>query len=166
MNVLPNLLIFSVFNPARTEQENTQIHTEILKNLKETGTPVKELHGVFEGQHELSILVMGFEHRDLVEMLMREHNQLSYLESHNDRESYLVFPGLRNERVSLGKLLSVSPITATRTSNYSYDPEANTYWTTTSELVRLGGSDREGTTTSELVRLGGSDRKLAGGAHA
>lgn len=128
MNLKPNVLIFSVFQKSRTLSVNQLAHKQIFKLLEEQGLPVLHLSGRYDGNEELSILVEGFEHRATVERLCKEFNQECYLESHNDRASFLVFPD--GSKQSIGTLVAVSESEAETLGSYSYNPVVDQYYVT------------------------------------
>jgi hypothetical protein len=128
MNIKSNVLIFSVFQKGLPELVNKMAHTQILSILKRQGFPVLELQGRYNGAEELSILVDGFEHRDTVARLCSEFNQECYLESHNDRATFLVFPN--GDTQSIGTLTGVSKQEAEAVGSYSYNPIIDQYFVT------------------------------------
>lgn len=126
MNILPNILIFSVFQKSRDMQLNAATHSRVLMELHRRNLPVMELYGKYDGKEELSILVQGFEHREVVETLCAQFNQECYLESHNDRFTSLVYPDGRRQHI--GKLQGVSKEEAERNGSYSYNPRVDAYY--------------------------------------
>lgn len=128
MNIKPNVLIFSVFQAGLPELVNRMAHTQILSLLKRQGYPVLELQGRYNGADELSILVDGFQHRDLVERMCLEFKQECYLESHNDRATFLVFPN--GDKQAIGTLTPVSKQEAEAVGSFSYNPIADQHFVT------------------------------------
>lgn len=126
MNILPNILIVSVFQRGVNRNQNVDTHIAVMQTLKDTGIPHVELQGKYNGIEELSILIPGFEHRPVVEKLVKTFNQDSYLESHNDRETFLIFANGDTEYI--GKLVSVSKEEAERAGAYSYNPLVDAYY--------------------------------------
>lgn len=126
MNVLPNILIVSVFQRGVNRNQNVDTHIQVMQTLKDTGIPYVELQGKYNGIEELSILIPGFEYRPVVEKLVKTFNQESYLESHNDRSTSLVYAD--GEREYIGKLVSVSKEEAERAGAYSYNPLVDAYY--------------------------------------
>lgn len=120
MNLKPDILIVSVFQTAKTESENQSAHNKVLTVLKSEGIPCIELLGRYNGVNEKSILLEGFENRRLVERLAKEFNQECYLESHNDRATFLVYQD--GTRQSIGTLTAVSQDEAEQAIGYSYNP--------------------------------------------
>lgn len=128
MNLKPNVLIFSVFQKGLPELVNQMAHKQLFAILERQGFPVLALSGRYNGVNELSILIEGFQHRETVERLCKEFNQESYLESHNDRATFLVYPDGRRE--SIGTLTPVSKTEAKASSGYSYNPVVDQYFVT------------------------------------
>lgn len=128
MNLNPNILIFSVFQKTNTHELNVTNHNKILRALKGYGIPVIELQGKYNGADEMSLLISGFEHRAVVEVLCKDFNQECYLESHNDRDTNLVFPD--GSRQNIGKLVPVTKEEAEVNGSYSYDPQVGQYFVT------------------------------------
>lgn len=126
--ILPNILIFSVYQSKLSQALNFDTHNEVMQALKGAGVPVLELDGVYNGSSEKSILVDGFEHRATVERLCKTFNQECYLESHNDRATSLVYPD--GSRVAIGTLQNVSEVEAKQNGSYSYNPKADAYFVT------------------------------------
>lgn len=126
MNILPNILIVSVFQKSVNRNANIDTHIQTLKMLHDTGIPHIELQGKYNGVEELSILIQGFEYRSVVEQLVKSFNQESYLESHNDRETFLVYAD--GEREYIGKLAGVTKQEAERNGSYSYNPLSDSYY--------------------------------------
>lgn len=132
MNILPNIMIFSVYRKHINNESNERAHRGILNTFQSMGIPCMELDGKFKNVHEKSILVTGFEHRQAVERACAFFDQECYLESHSDRSSFLVYPD--NSRVSVGKLISVPKAEALLLDNYSYNPVVDQYFVTKSDF--------------------------------
>ena len=128
MNINPNILIFSVFQKGLPEIVNRMAHDQFLEILEREGFPVLSLSGRYNGVDELLILIENFDHREIVERLCREFNQESYLESHNDGTTFLVYPDGRRELI--GKMTHVSETEAKAASSYSYSPLRDQYFVT------------------------------------
>lgn len=128
MDTRPNILIVSAFQKGQTLLENTNKHNEAVEVLRSRLVPFKVLQGKYNGVTELSILVSGFEHRELVESISKSNNQECYLESHNDRTTNLVYPD--GARVSIGVLTGVTKDEAESVGSYSYDPLVDQYFVT------------------------------------
>lgn len=126
MNLKPNILIFSVFQNSVSKKQNEINHNEVLKAIQDKGISAMELQGRYNGSNELSILVSGFEHRALVEHTCKAFNQESYLESHNDRATFLIYKDGRRE--SIGTLTPVSKEEAESSIGYSYNPLVDQYF--------------------------------------
>lgn len=128
MNIKSNILIVSVFQSKLSQALNHDTHREVLKALKDSGVPVLELQGRYNGVNELSILVDGFEHRSTVERIAKTFNQECYLESHNDRATFLVYPDGRRE--SIGTLTPVSKQEAEQVGSFSYNAVIDQHFVT------------------------------------
>ena len=128
MNVKSNVLIFSVFQKSSSLVSNATSHARVVKGLQAQNIPFVELRGKYEGVEELSILVEGFSHRPLVESLCKEFKQECYLESHNDRASFLVFPN--GDKTAVGTLQGVTKEVAEAHGSYSYNPLVGQHYVT------------------------------------
>lgn len=128
MNLKPNILIVSVFQKSQTLEENTNSHKYVMQVLKANGIPCLTLHGKYDGSEELSILFDGFEYRDIVEKIAKTHKQECYLESHNDRATFLVYPDGTTK--SIGTLVPVSKEEAEVAGSYSYNPRVDQHFIT------------------------------------
>lgn len=126
MNLKPNILIFSVFQNSVSKKQNEINHNEVLKAVQDKGLTAMELQGRYNGSNELSILVSGFEHRALVEHTCKAFNQESYLESHNDRATFLIYKDGRRE--SIGTLTNVSQSEEEASNAFSYNPISGQYF--------------------------------------
>lgn len=129
MNLQPNIMVFSVYQ--KDALYNDIEHNLVIERLAVAKVPYKVLLGLYKGVTEQSILVQGFEHRGTVEALCAEYNQQCYLESHNDRMSFLVFPNGTKQKVGILKTLSASD--ALKQECYSFCPELNQYYVTIME---------------------------------
>lgn len=128
MNTRPNILIVSAFQKGQTLLENTNKHNETVGMLSARMIPFKVLQGRYNGIDELSILVSGFEHRELVENIAKSNSQECYLESHNDRSTFLVFPD--GSKQGIGVLTGATKEEAEAVGAYSYDPQEGLYFVT------------------------------------
>lgn len=126
MNLKPNVLIFSVFQKTVAKHVNEMAHLQLFSALKSEGLPVLELKGKYEGSDELSILIEGFQYRDYVERICKIFNQECYLESHNDRTTFLVYPDGRS--VNIGTLTPVSKSEAMEKGSYSFSEAVGQYY--------------------------------------
>ncbi len=127
MNTKPNILIFSVFQSKLSYDQNMMNHNGVTDYLTKKEIYFKILTGVYENNSEMSILV-DFNQRSLVEELVKTFNQECYLESHNDRASFLIFND--KDKRFIGTLTNVSQSEAIASNNYSYDFENNQYFIT------------------------------------
>lgn len=128
MNIRPEIMIVSVFQKNSTYRLNLDRHNETIDFLKLKNIPHLELHGRYEGIEERSILIEGFKHRSLVEDLAKTFKQECYLESHNDRATFLVFPYGKTKFI--GTLVPVSEVEAKALGNYSWNPVSDQYFVT------------------------------------
>ncbi len=128
MNIYNNILIFSVFQKGQTWEANRNAHVKAMQFLKTSLIPHMELTGRYDGNDELSILVDGFKYRDVVAMFCKANNQECYLESHNDRATFLVFPDGKVQ--GIGRLTGVSKEEAMGAIGYSYNPLVDQYFIT------------------------------------
>lgn len=128
MNLKPNILIFSVFQKNATPEVNKDIHSSVLYVLLDQKLPAMELKGRYNGTDESSILIQGFEHREVVERLCKEFGQECYLESHNDRATFLVFPD--GSKKYIGVLTPVDENEAQQVGSYSYNEAVGQFYIT------------------------------------
>ena len=121
MNLKQNILIFSVYQSDKELSVNLAAHNNLMDYLKRNSYPVSEVQGSYKGIPEKSILVVDFEHRSIVEDFVKAYNQESYLESHNDRSSNLIFSD--GTKQAIGKLVSVPRDEALQNDSYSYNDQ-------------------------------------------
>lgn len=126
--MLPNIMIFSVFNFDVNKDVNEIAHSVLLDNLKAHDIPHIELLGMYKGREEKSILISGFEHREIVESTCKAFRQECYLESYHDRACALVYPD--GKRVSVGTMTAVSKAEAQAQDSFSYNPVGDQYFIT------------------------------------
>jgi hypothetical protein len=126
MNTKPNILIFSMYKTNESVDTNINRHKYAIKVLLRYKVSFSEVIGYYNNKSEQSIIVHGFEHRELIEMLCDYSNQDCYLESHNDRSTFLVYPDERREYI--GVLKPVSQRDAEKSGNYTYHPYLNQYY--------------------------------------
>ena len=128
MNIKSNILIVSAFHKDLPYEVNRANHVKAVRYLKDVGAPHVVLTGKYEGIEEPSILVEGFENRVCVEEIAKAFNQECYLESHNDRATFLVFPN--GSKQAIGTLVPVSKEEAEKADGYSYNPVVDQYYVT------------------------------------
>lgn len=126
MNIKANILIFSVFDQSRTNNENLDNHSKVIERLNALKISYKVLDGVYYGSKEKSILLHDTQaNRSTVEIILKWFNQDCYLESGSDRTSSLVYP---DHKEYLGVLREIDKEMASQLDSYSFDPSSNTYW--------------------------------------
>jgi hypothetical protein len=103
-------------------------HYSVLRYLADEGIDAIELQVRYGGVDERSILVVGSDHRSTVEELCQVYKQQCYLESHNDRGTYLVFKNGAKDYV--GQLEPVSDGEALKLDAWSYRPDIKQYYAT------------------------------------
>jgi hypothetical protein len=128
MNYKPSIFIFSVYQANQCAAVNEGEHKSVLANLKRLGLRVIELEGCYNRTVEQSILIEGLDTRSTVEELCKFYNQECYLESHSDRNVFLVFPNGTVE--SIGKFVPVSQSRAFQYESWSYNSSINQYFIT------------------------------------
>ena len=121
-------LIFSVYLSSENEETNAHNHEAVMQRVKQMQIPHIELYGRYNGAQEASILVDGFEQRGLVEALVKEFSQESYLESHSDGSTFLIFAD--GGRQHIGQFIAVSESEAKASGSYSYNPDIGQYFIT------------------------------------
>lgn len=78
MNHQQSVLIFSTFQSGQTSTLNVTYHNELIGFLQSEKIPHIEAQGHYKGERELSIIVPT-RYESLVQKLMRDHNQETYL---------------------------------------------------------------------------------------
>ncbi len=122
------ILIFSVYQTNKSQDENHASHIKTLESLKSSGVPCLELLGRYNEVNETSILIEGLEYSFLVKHLCKQFNQECYLESNESRHTSLVYPN--NTRLDIGRLIPVSKVEAETLGNWSYNETVNQYYIT------------------------------------
>ena len=138
MNTQRNFLIFSVFLSSENDDTNAHNHEAVMQRVKQMQIPHIELYGRYQGAQEASILVDGFEQRGLVEALVKEFSQESYLESHSDGSTFLIFAD--GGRQYIGQFIAVSEEQAKASGSYSYNPDIGQYFVTQLPKVAAKGA--------------------------
>lgn len=122
------ILIFSVYQTIKSQDENQASHIKTLETLRASGVPCIEIKGRYNGTDETSILVNGLEYSFLVKYLCRQFKQECYLESNESRYTSLVFPD--GTKQAIGQLVPVSKEDAEKLGNWSYNETVNQYYIT------------------------------------
>lgn len=132
MNSQRPFLIFSVYLSSKDDKINIYNHEAVMKMLKKRQIPYVELYGRYMWEQEESILVDGFEHRELVEDIVKAFGQESYLESHGDGSTFLIFTDdvFKGCRKYIGQFIAVSEEQAKASRSYSYNPNIGQYFIT------------------------------------
>ena len=128
MNSQRPFLIVSVYLSSENEETNAHNHEAVMQRVKQMQIPHIELYGRYNGAQEASILVDGFQHRSLVEALVLKFSQESYLESHSDGSTFLIFAD--GGRQYIGQFIAVSEEQAKASGSYSYNPDIGQYFVT------------------------------------
>lgn len=128
MNIQRRFLIVSVFLTSENEETNKHNHKTVVQRFKDKQLAFIELQGKYNGIPEQSLLIDGFEYRALVERLAKEYSQESYLESHSDGSTFLIFTNGSKEFI--GQFLAISPEEAQASGSYSYNPHTKQYFGT------------------------------------
>ena len=89
-HISKHLLIVSTSLSNLPESENKARHEELTRYLNLMSIDYDELTGRFGGTDEWCVVLDGEQVR-VAEMILREYEQESYLEHHNDRTCELVF---------------------------------------------------------------------------
>lgn len=122
MRTYDHIVIVSVYKQTKDDLDN---HKNTIAQLELMQVPHLELNGSYKGIKENSILLPA-KYTRIAEMLARDYNQETYLESHNDRTTELVYAN--GDRVKLGILVEVTEAEALQTGNYSYNPVTKVYY--------------------------------------
>jgi hypothetical protein len=127
MNIQPNVLIFSTFYEQASQHLNLLTHKSTFQALQSKGIPVVDLRTkLSDGSVEAQILVIGFEHTDIVERYARQFNRDHYLRSHNDRFTEKV--SLKKADVEpVGYFKTISQEEALSRGTYSFNTQNDTY---------------------------------------
>lgn len=121
---VPQLIVSSFENTQTLEQNLAEF--ESLKGwLKVLDVPFKELVGRYKGVDERSVLISS-EHRQLVDAIVRDWNQESYLELYYDGFAELVFNNGSRERI--GYIKPVSADEASKLDAFTLDVESGQHY--------------------------------------
>lgn len=101
----PHLIFVSCFQSDLPEISNTRNYWDLLDKLKLLNVPYMEATGCYKGKQELSIILEGHYAR-VADMIVREYNQESYLEHHNDRLCDIVYSNGAKDRI--GKMEEIT----------------------------------------------------------
>ena len=128
MNMNSPVIIFSVFTLDKSYGENKQNHDKVLDLLINNGISFKELDGNYNGQHELSILVIDtVDNRTIVNQLAMKYNQESILLLDSNRHAML-------SKVISGATLALGPLLSSKSQPealyWSFDKTTDTYFFT------------------------------------
>lgn len=117
-----HIVIVSVYQQTKDDLDN---HKNTIAQLELMQVPHLELEGSYKGVKEKSIL-LPVKFKRIAEMLARDYNQETYLESHNDRMTELVYSG--GHSIRIGTLAEVTESEALESGNYSYNPITKVYY--------------------------------------
>lgn len=123
MNIKQNILIFSVFQ-AGLGEVNEMNHRMVLDRLDMMGIGYTILDGCYMGTYERSVMLMGFDHEDLVKSIVKAYNQECYLRSYGDRVTELVYS---NRIEKIGVLVPVNSVEGL--DSWTYHRELKQYFT-------------------------------------
>lgn len=115
-----HLIIVSSSLSSLSDDQNKDRHEELKKYLNLLGVSHDELTGRFGGTNEWCVVINGSQPQ-VASMILREYDQESYLEHHNDRTCELVFSnGLRKK---IGVMREVTEIEALKKSAWTKTKE-------------------------------------------
>lgn len=101
----PHLIFVSCYQSDLPEVGNTRNHYDLLDQLRLLSVPYMEAIGCYKGKEERTIILEG-QYARVADMIMREYNQESYLEHHNDRQCDIVYANGARDRI--GEMQEVS----------------------------------------------------------
>lgn len=101
----PHLIFVSCYQSDLPEVGNACNHYELLNKLRLLSVPYIEAFGCYKGKQERTVILEG-QYARVADMIVREYNQESYLEHHNDRQCDIVYANGAREK--LGTLEEVS----------------------------------------------------------
>jgi len=104
-----NLIIVSTSLNTLTDNENRERHRELTLYLNLMNIPHEELTGRFGGINEYCVM-FDARYSRVAEIVLKDYDQESYLEHHNDRTCELVFNN--GHRKKLGVMREVSEVEA------------------------------------------------------
>jgi hypothetical protein len=100
-----NLIIVSTSLNTLTDNENTERHRELTLYLNLMNIPHEELTGQFGGINEYCVM-FDAQYSRVAEIVLKDYDQESYLEHHNDQTCELVFSN--GHRKKIGVMREVS----------------------------------------------------------
>lgn len=124
MNTRPNILLFSVFTDSRTETTNQENHRLTLADLEAYSIPYTELNGT---NNEKAIMLIGFDHVDLVEDYATKYESEGYFKSYGDR--FIEFVSMTSTEVErLGYLVYATKEEAIQNGDFIHNPQTDDYF--------------------------------------
>ncbi len=135
MNEQSNSLIFTVCRPRYPDKLNLELHFKVIDKLEQLGIPHKELWHNPYSKLDLSILIKGFEYRNIVQNFCLSYDQESYKELHTDGSLYECYDHSTDPRhkIALGFLRTADKLNEA----VLFDPYTQLYFNTFSERGSL-----------------------------
>lgn len=96
--------------------ENMKRHKELAGYLQMLNVPFEEVIGLYDGVIEHSIMIDG-DNRRIAAMIVRDYEQMCYLEHHNDRTCELVYPDWSRKKI--GTMHEVTEQEAMKKNNWT-----------------------------------------------
>lgn len=106
--------------------ENMRATIELETELLNAKVPYKPLYGSYQGKEEASFLVVGLEHYDFIQSLMKRFKQECIMSITPQRRAYLYYGDDKTEY--LGEFGVISEEKALENGNYSYCYELRSYY--------------------------------------
>lgn len=156
MNSQRPFLIVSIYLSSENDETSAHNHEVVMQRVKQMQIPHIELYGRYQGAPEASILVDGFEQRRLVEALALEFSQESYIESHSDGSSFLIFAD--GGRQYIGQFTAVSKEEAKASGSYYYNPDIGQYFITVKPNMPSQGTSMNTTITFSVFQAEMTER--------
>lgn len=126
MNLHETIFILSAENTSLTKEQNHNRTMALNMFLNKNKIPHKELKGSYKGTEEVSFLIVGKEHENLIIYLAKDFTQKTYLKSYPSRETYLIDRDGKEEYI--GKLCAVSEDEAMQSDAWTYCHTLKTYY--------------------------------------
>ena len=96
--------------------ENAKRHKELTGYLRMLSVPFEEVIGLYDGVIEHSVMLNG-DNQQVAAMIVRDYEQMCYLEHHNDRTCELVYPDWSRKKI--GTMREVTEQEAKKKNNWT-----------------------------------------------
>lgn len=111
-----HVIIVSSSKETLSAAENAKRHEELTGYLRMLSVPFEEVIGLYDGVIEPSVMIDGDNQR-VAAMIVRDYEQMCYLEHHNDRTCELVYPDWSRKKI--GTMREVTEQEAKKKNNWT-----------------------------------------------